>query len=135
MNTPERKRNATRYPLDVSRNCDLCVISFRNLAWADHTVQIKDISTEGIGITLSGTVEPGFVWFHDRLTGCRSGVLLWSRQEGPRFRAGIQLAPLTRDEEAYVHEQVAIMRKTRSLPDPQAVIDTILRSLSRFREN
>jgi len=74
---------------------------------------------------------PGFVWFRDRLGGFRSGVLMWSRQNGEKHRAGIRFLPLTHGEEKFIREQVARPRNNQPLQDPEAVIATITESFSR----
>ncbi len=127
----EKRRRSIRYPLDVQRECSLCLITFKDLAWADHKAQLRDISRDGIGIESERMIERGFVWFRDRVGGFRGGVLMWSRQEGPNFRAGIQFVPLSRSQEQYVQQEVSMVRDRAPLRNPEAIIATILESLSR----
>jgi hypothetical protein len=124
-------RQSIRYPLAVQRECSLCLITFKNLSWTDHTAQLKDISRDGIGIESELAIERGFVWFRDRVGGHRGGVLMWSRQHAPNFRAGIQFVPLSRSEEQYVQEEVAMLRGHAPLRNPEAIIATIMESLNR----
>ncbi len=126
---PGELRKSLRYPIAVQRGCQLCIITFKDLAWMDHTAFLKDISTSGIGLECSSPIEVGFAWFKDRVAGHRSGVLLWSRQVGPSFRAGVQFVPLSREAEHFVQAQVDLLRSHQPLLDPEAVLSTIMRSL------
>jgi hypothetical protein len=55
---------------------------------------------------------------------------MWNRQFGLRFRAGIRFVPLSRSEEEFVDEQIALVRADRPLVDPVAVITTLMESLT-----
>ena len=124
-------RQSIRYPLAVQRDCSLCLITFKDLAWKDHHAQLKDISREGIGIESNQPIDRGFVWFRNRVGGYRGGVLMWSRQAGPNFRAGIQFVALSRSQEQYVQEEVAMVRGHAPLRNPEAIIATIMDSLAK----
>ncbi len=124
-------RRSNRYPLAVQRECSLCLITFKDLSWTDHKAQLKDISRDGIGIESDRPIERGFVWFRNRVGGYRGGVLMWSKQAGPNFRAGIQFVPLTRSQEQYVQEEVALVRGHAPLRNPEAIIATIMDSLAK----
>ncbi len=115
----------------MQRECGLCVITFKDLMWSDHTAQLKDISRDGIGIELERPVDRGFVWFRNRVGGFRSGVLMWSSRQGRNFRAGIQFVPLSRTQEQYVQEEVQMVRDHAPMRNPEAIIATIMDSLSR----
>lgn len=124
-------RQSIRYPLAVQRDCRLCLITFKDLAWTDYHAQLKDISRDGIGIESGQPIDRGFVWFRDRVGGYRGGVLMWSRREGPSFRAGIQFVPLSQAQEQYVQEEVAMVRGHAPLRNPEAIIATIMDSLAK----
>jgi len=124
-------RQSIRYPLEVQRDCTLCLITFKDLVWKDHHAQLKDISRDGIGIESAQPISRGFVWFRNRVGGYRGGVLMWSRQAGPSFRAGIQFVPLSRAQEQYVQEEVAMVRGHAPLRNPEAIIATIMDSLAK----
>jgi hypothetical protein len=126
-------RQQTRYPLAFQRECSLCVITFKDLSWKDHAAQLKDISKGGVGIESEDRIDRGFVWFNGRVGGYRGGVLLWSRQTGFTYRAGIQLVKLTRDQEQFVQEQVSLVRAHEPLRNPEAIIATIMDSMTRNR--
>lgn len=129
--TMKGTRQSRRYAVDNKRReCHLCVITFKDLAWKDHTALLMDISRHGAGIESEGKIDPGFIWFHDRVGGFRGGILMWSRQSGQRYRAGIRFVPLTRTEERFIDQQIALVRADKPLRDPVAVITTIMESLT-----
>jgi hypothetical protein len=126
-----KHRGVRRYPVSAHRECPMGIITFKRLEWMDHDAQIVDISIVGIGIESSQQIEPGLVWFKERIGGYKSGVLMWSKQSGSRFRAGIKFVPLSRDEEAYVHEQVKQSHPSKPIHDPARIISTLLESVKR----
>lgn len=115
----------------MQRNCSLGVITFKRLEWTDHVACLVDISRSGVGIETDGRIEPGFVWFRDRVGGHKSGVLMWSKLQGQKYRAGVKFVSLSRDEEQYLQEQVAQFRPHRPLRDPETLIATIIESLKK----
>ena len=128
-------RQASRYPLAVQRDCAMCIITFKDLAWKDHVAFLKDISMNGVGVEAETRIDTGFVWFRDRVGGHRGGVLMWSRQVGYNYRAGIQFVPLSRDAEEFVNSQVSLLRDHQPLHDPTAIISMIMESMGRTRKN
>jgi len=125
-----KHRGVRRYPVSAHRQCPLGIITFQQ-EWKDHDAQIVDISIIGIGIESSQQIEPGLVWFKERIGGFKSGVLMWSRQNGPKYRAGIKFVPLSRDEEAYVYEQVRQSTSRHPLTDPAKIISSLLESVKK----
>lgn len=124
-------RQSRRYQVESKqRECSLCVITFKDLAWKDHTAILIDISRHGAGIDSEARIEPGFVWFRNRVAGHKGGVLMWSRQLDRRFRAGIRFVPLTWSEEQFIDGQIQLVRADKPLKDPVAVITTIMESLT-----
>jgi hypothetical protein len=124
-------RQSKRYEVESKRReCTLCVITFKDLAWKDHSAILMDISRHGAGIESSTKIDPGFIWFRDRVGGFKGGVLMWSRPVGKRFRAGIRFIPLLRSEEQFINDQIALVRADKPLQDPVAVITTIMESLT-----
>jgi hypothetical protein len=91
----ENLRQSQRQPIVVSRHCPMGVISFKNFEWANHIVSLIDLSTSGVGIMSGRSIEPGFVWFRDRVAGHKGGIVVWSRQSGEKFRACIRLLSLS----------------------------------------
>ena len=129
--TVKGTRQSRRYQVEnKQRECSLCVITFKDLAWKDHSAILMDISRHGAGIDSDTKIDPGFVWFRDRVGGHKGGVLMWSRPAGHRFRAGVRFVPLTRSEEQFISDQIALVRADKPLQDPVAVITTIMESLT-----
>ncbi len=120
-----------RHAISSQRICHLGIISFQRLLWTDVQARIVDLSVTGVGIDSDEQLEPGFVWFKERVGGHRGGVLMWSRREDGRFRAGIRFVPLSRDEEQYVQEQVSRSRPHKPVHDPETIINTIIHSLKK----
>ncbi len=127
----DRNRQEHRQPIFVHRDCCLGIITFKHLEWTDHVAQLVDISRNGVGIESGNWIEPGFVWFRDRVGGFKGGVLMWSKRQGTRYRAGIRFVPLSRDEEQYVQEQVSCSRPHSPLRDPEAIITTLIESIKK----
>lgn len=124
-------RNANRQPITVHRDCVLGLISFKELEWKDHLAHVVDISRNGVGIESHGRIEPGFVWFRERLGGHRSGVLVWSKQQGGRYRGGIKFAPLSPEQENFLRERISDSPPHRPVRDPGTIVSTILESLKK----
>jgi hypothetical protein len=135
LNERNELRKVTRYPLAVHRDCAMCVITFKDLSWKDQFAYLKDISTSGVGVESEKRMDPGFVWFRDRVGGHLGGVLMWGKQVGYNYRAGIEFVPLSREAEQFVHGQVGLLRARQPLPNPEAVMTTIIESLSRTRKH
>lgn len=115
----------------MQRICNLGVITFRRLDWLEAVANVTDLSVIGVGIESDTRLEPGFVWFKDRVGGYRGGVLMWSALRDGKYHAGIKFVPLSRDEERYVAEQVAWSRPHMPVRDPEAIINTIIHSLKK----
>ena len=124
-------RKIQRQPVTVERDCPLGIIEFKRLTWTDHIARIIDISTQGVGIEVSSCVESGFVWFKDRVWGHRGGLLLWSKQVGAAYRAGIKFLALTLDEEESLHRHIVQSGIHRPLADPEKVVASLIESLKR----
>lgn len=102
------------------------VITFNQLDRTDYHASIVDISRNGVGIESNSRTEPGFVWFRDPVWGQHSGVLLWSRQVGTRYRSGIRFASLPCDSEAFVKNQVANTKTREPLKDLENIIKMMI---------
>lgn len=128
---PDENRQAHRSPIVVHRACSLGVIAFKHLEWKDHMARIVDLSRIGVGIESEERIEPGFVWFRDRVGGHKGGILMWSRPQGRKYRSGVRFVSLTHDEEQYVQEQMTQTRSHAPVRDPEAIIMTIIESLKK----
>jgi PilZ domain len=127
----EKVRNAQRQPITVTRDCAMDVITFNQLDRTDHHGLIVDISKSGVGIESNAPVEPGFVWFRDRIWGQHSGVLLWSKQVGTQYRSGIRFAALPRNAELCAKNQLAQSVPREPLKDLERLVTMQLESIKQ----
>ncbi|HEX9019776.1 MAG TPA: PilZ domain-containing protein [Nitrospirota bacterium] len=127
-------RTVQRQPIMVKRDCCMGVITFKELAWQDHSARIVDINRSGVGIESEKCVEPGFVWFKDRVWGHRGGILIWSKQIGKRYRAGIRFVPLSPQEEQAIQNQGAPSGIQTPLINPERVVATLIESLQKGQD-
>ncbi|MDH4164008.1 MAG: PilZ domain-containing protein [Nitrospirota bacterium] len=123
-------RESIRYRVTKKRECSFCVITFKDLSWTDHKTTVVNISRHGVGVEADDKLEPGFVWFLDRMGGFRGGVLMWARNDNRKYHAGIRFIELSRYEEQFIQEQVALIRANKPLTNPEAVLATIMRALT-----
>lgn len=126
-----RIRGVQRYPVTSHRDCSMGLITFQQLEWNDHRAQLVDISVVGVGIESSQRIDPGLVWFKERIGGYKSGVLMWSRPCGDGFRAGIKFVHLSRSEESYLQEQALNAVPREPLRDPDQIISAIIESVKK----
>ncbi|HTP04057.1 MAG TPA: hypothetical protein VMM54_02740 [Nitrospirota bacterium] len=127
----DETRDVQRQPISVKRDCVLGIITFKQLEWKDHVAQIVDLSKKGVGVESITYLEPGFVWFRDRVGGYKGGVLVWSKQLGTKCRAGIKFLLLSRDAEQSVQERLARLKAHTPLRDPEEIIATLMESIDR----
>jgi hypothetical protein len=124
-------RHVHRLPLTVHRDCSLAVIAFRDLRWTDHSAYIVDISTDGVGVVADDRIEPGFVWFRDRVAGHKGGVLTWAKKMGDQYRAGIRFIPLSHDVELRLRHKAEMLGSAEPHRDPVEIISTLVESLKK----
>ena len=124
----ETTREAQREPVIGNRNCSLGVISLKHFEWKAHDAKLVDLSAKGVGIESNAQLEPGFVWFKDRIGGHKGGVLVWSKLLGTKYRAGIKFLNLSRDEEEYVEERIDRFKPHVPLREPEQIISTLIES-------
>ena len=120
-----------RYSLVNPRSCSLGVITFNNLEWLEHSVQIVNLSVLGIGIESSQQIMPGLVWFKKRVGGHKCGALRWSNPNGLHYRGGIEFIDLSRDTEEYLQKQIKKSRPYQPFPDPEQIISTLIATISK----
>jgi hypothetical protein len=130
----DQRKRLRRHPVAVQRDCSLGVITFEGLEWTDHTAKIMDLSATGIGIESDQPIEPGIIWFKDCVYGQKCGVLVWCKQNGPRYRAGIQFVDLNHEEEEYLRRQVERSRPRQPLEDPHRVVASLIDYIRKDRE-
>jgi hypothetical protein len=128
MDVPRQSR---RYPVVQQRNFHVCVIPFKTLQCSVMVAHVVDFSKNGVGIEAVQRLEPGFVWFKDRIMGCKGGLLLWGKQAGEKYRAGIRFVPLSHDKERLVQDQIDAIRPLQPLPNPEVIVSTILDAMTQ----
>lgn len=124
-------RQSHRYRVVQQRNFHVCVIPFKSLQCSVIVAHVVDFSKNGVGIEAVQRLEPGFVWFKDRVMGFKGGLLLWGKQAGDKFRAGIRFVPLSHDKERLVQEQIDAIRPLQPLPNPEVIVSTILDAMTQ----
>lgn len=123
-------KGVRRYHAAATRDCPLGVISFDRLVWTDHVVRIINLSVLGAGIESKKRIEPGLVWFKERVGGYKCGVLKWrSEESGPPYQAGIEFLSLPRNVEEYLQEQVKQSRPRKIIPDPDHIIAALITTM------
>jgi hypothetical protein len=127
----DEHRQTNRQPITIERRCAMGIISFKQLEWTDHEVQVRDISSHGVGIESDRRMEPGFVWFQDRVGGYKGGVLMWSGQRGHRYRAGIRFLSLTEEDERSLYQLPAGPGMHLPRRSPEEIISALMKSMTR----
>lgn len=127
----QEQRRANRHLISVQRSCTLGLIDFKHLAWSDHAAQIVDMSVSGVGIQSRERIEPGIVWFKDRVGGHRGGLLMWARPDGMYYRGGIRFVPLSPSEEQYLHDQIAWSGLHEPARDIATIVESIMESVKK----
>ena len=128
------RKRLRRHSVAVQRDCSLGVITFDNLEWMDHRARIVDLSVTGLGIESDKPLEPGIIWFKDCVYGQKCGVLVWCKQSGFGYRAGIQFVTLNHAEEEYLRMQVERSQPCKPLQDPERIVATLVDYLRKDRE-
>ena len=124
-------RQSHRYQVVQRREFPLCIIPFKSLVCAVAVAHVVDLSRYGVGIESHQQLEPGFVWFKDRIGGFKGGLLVWAKKVGTKYRAGIKFVPLSRDKELLVQDRIDAIRPLQSLHNPEVIISTILESMTQ----
>lgn len=109
----------------------LSVVTFKDTSWVDHTADIVDLSESSVRVESDRPIEPGFVWFDDRVRGHKGGVVIWCQQFYGRYRAVMKLVPLTRDEERLVQERTLQSSPHRPHRSPEEIIASLTESMKR----
>ena len=107
------------------------VFAFAHPTRSEHVVQVLDFSVVGVGIEMAERIEPGLVYFKEPVGGQKFGVLVWSKQRGDRYRAGIKFVVLSSEEELYVLEQVKEPPLDTVPRAPDKTIASLLESIQR----
>jgi hypothetical protein len=126
-------RLSHRHQIVQLREFPLCLIPFKSLVSTVMVVHVIDFSAKGAGIESDQHLEPGFVWFRDRIGGCKSGLLVWSKQVGKKYHAGVKFVPLSREKERLVQDRITAVRPFEPLHNPEVLVSTILDALTQDR--
>ena len=130
----EHRKRLRPHPVTVKRYCSLGVIAFDNLEWNNHCARIVDLSATGLGIESDQPLDPGIIWFKECVCGQKCGVLVWCKQSGGQYRAGIQFVTLNHAEEEYLRRQVEQSQPCKPLQDPERVVATLVDYFRKDRE-
>jgi hypothetical protein len=109
----------------------LGVVTFKDTNWADHTARIVDVSESSVRVESDRAIDPGFVWFDDRVRGHKGGLVIWCQPFYGRYRAVMRLVPLTRDEERLIQERTVQSSPHRPHRTPEEIIATLTESMKR----
>jgi len=120
-------RQASRQPA-IQRRCSLRLLSSTRLEMSDHVVRIVDISSGGVGVESDEQMEPGLVRFPTGVGAHRSGILLWSRKQDGRYRAGIRFLSLAEKDERIMRYWPPCPGQLRSSIDLEEVISACMRA-------
>ncbi len=126
-------RQSHRYQVVQRREFPLCIIPFKSLVCTVAVAYVVDLSRYGVGIESDQQLEPGFVWFKDRIGGFKGGLLVWGKKVGTTYRAGIKFVPLSRDKELLVQDRIDAIRPLQPLHNPEVLISTILEAMAQDR--
>ncbi len=130
----QRRRRLQRHPVSVHRDCALGVITYDSLNVLDCRARIVDLSATGLGIESERPLDQGLVWFKNSVYGQKCGILIWCKQVGPRYRAGIQFLTLNYAEEEYLRHQVEHSQPCMPLLDPERVVASLMDYIRKDRE-
>ncbi len=126
-----QRQEVKQHPVTKPRDCSLGVISFHNLEWTDYFAKILDYSVIGIGVESDRPIQPGLIWFKECIYGQKCGVLVWCKQIGDRYRAGIKFGSLSRAEEEYLRQQVEQVEPHKPVHDPERIIAKLIDSMKK----
>ena len=127
----KRSRGIQRYRLTSQRTFSMGVIAFAQPTRIEYVVRIVDFSVVGVGIEMAERIEPGLVYFKEPVGGQKFGVLVWSKQRGDRYRAGIKFVVLSSEEEVYLQEQVKQPPLDTVPQAPDKIIASLLESIQK----
>ena len=130
-NEDKRIRGIRRYRITSQRTFSMGVIAFAQLTRKEHVVRIVDFSVVGVGIEMTERIGPGLVYFKEPVGGQKFGVLVWSKQYGDRYRAGIKFVVVSSEEEVYLLEQVKQPHLDTVPRAPDKIITSLLKSIQR----
>ncbi len=120
-----------RYPVATERMCPLVTISYEKLLRSEPLARIVDLSVLGIGIEIDQPINQGLVWLKNNIFGQKFGTVVWCRQSGAVYRAGIRFVPLTGPEEEYLRKQIDVPKQYDSIEDPDGIIAALIQKITK----
>jgi hypothetical protein len=100
----EYTRKHPRKSFSDNLGIPVTLIQFGKLHRHDITVQGVDISEGGLGIVADVPLSPGFVWFWRSVGERKGGMIVWTRKENDKYRAGIQFLPIPISPDDYLQK-------------------------------
>ncbi len=122
------KRQIPRQPVAGTMAYWMSVISFKRLDRTDLIAKVMDMNPLGAGIEAGSKIDPGFVWFSEKVDGYQGGLLMWIKQRDGKYRGGVRFVPVTPEEARNIQEQI---NKPGPIKDPTVLMDTILDSFKK----
>ena len=127
----EKGNDLPNQPKTGESSGSLSVVTFKDTSWVDHTAHIVDLSESSVRVESDRPIDPGFVWFNDRVRGHKGGVVLWCQQFYGRYRAVMRLVPLTPEEERLIQERTVQSSPHRPHRSPEEIIATLTEAMKR----
>jgi hypothetical protein len=118
----DQRKRLRRHPVAVQRDCSMGVVTFENLECTHLRARIIDLSATGLGVESDHPIEPGIIWFNESVSGQKCGVLVWCKQNGYQYRAGIQFVSLSPSDEKYFRQQLEQSLPNKPLHDPERIV-------------
>ncbi|HTG01700.1 MAG TPA: PilZ domain-containing protein [Nitrospirota bacterium] len=131
----QRSIGVQRHRVTRDQDCSLGVISFENLERIDYQAKILDLSVIGIGIESPKRIPPGIIWFRKCVSGQKYGTLVWCKEIGGAYRAGIQFLTLSREEEDYITRQIEEGHPNEPVSDPDHIVSQLIDVIKKEREH
>ena len=127
----EKDRDLPDQPETGSGRRSLNVITFKDTSWTEHTADIMDLNDRSVRVESDRPINPGFVWFNDRVRGHKGGLVIWCQPFYGRYRAVMELVPLSRDQERLIQERTVQSGAHRSHRSPDEIIAALTESVKR----
>jgi hypothetical protein len=126
MSKENYQNRLKRHVVATAHSCSMGVLTFENREWTSHVAHPVNVSMTGLGVESEHPIEPGIIWFKEGVWGHRCGVLVWCKNEGGRYRAGIQFVPLDQREEEYLRQHVEQAQSSGPLEDPERFVEALM---------
>jgi hypothetical protein len=125
-----------RHPITKANHYSMGTITFDDLEWTNYiSTRPIDISMTGLGVESDQPIKPCLIWFNEHIRGNRCGVLVWCKQDGAKYRAGIQFIPLNQFQEDYFQQQIHHAQPNEQIQDPQRLVEALIIEIKGGREN